>query len=194
MSGKIIIGVSGEIGAGKTSFVKCLQEFGIYPIWTDDITHDILRLKTVKEKLVKYFGKDILHNDEISSKKLATKAFRDKENWRKLVAITHPFIIRRVKNKIAIADSRYIAIDAPLLFESGLDEICNYVVWIKAEPEIRKKRITRLNWQEVNNRTKYLIPAGIKEKMADFIVVNNGEKRRLMKNAQKIYSRIKSRQ
>jgi len=37
MSGKIIIGVSGEIGAGKTSFVRCLQEFGVYPVWTDDI-------------------------------------------------------------------------------------------------------------------------------------------------------------
>lgn len=194
MSDKIIIGVSGEIGAGKTSFVKCLQEIGIYPVWTDDIAHDILQLETVKERLVKYFGKDILHNGEISTKKLAAKAFRDKENWRKLVDVTHPFIIKRVKNKIAIADSKYIAIDAPLLFESGLDELCNYVVWIKADPEIRKKRIIRLNWQEVNNRTRYLIPAGIKEKMADFVVVNNGEKRRLMKNAQKIYARIKSRQ
>ncbi len=193
MSGKIIIGVSGEIGAGKTSFVKCLQEFGIYPVWTDDIAHDILQLKTVKERLVKYFGKDILHNGEISTKTLAAKAFRNKENWRKLVDVTHPFIIKRVKNKIAIANSKYIAIDAPLLFESGLDEFCNYVVWIKADPEIRKKRITRLSWREVTSRTRYLIPAGIKEKMADFVVVNNGEKRRLMKNAQKIYSRIKSR-
>ncbi|HDL09825.1 MAG TPA: dephospho-CoA kinase [Candidatus Omnitrophica bacterium] len=194
MSGKIIIGVSGEIGAGKTSFVRCLQEFGVYPVWTDDIAHDILRLETVKKKLVGYFGKDILHNGEISTKKLSAKAFRNKENWQKLVGITHPFIIKRVKNKIAIADSKYIAIDAPLLFESGLDELCNYIVWIKADLEIRKKRINRLSWQEVNNRTKYLIPAGIKEKMADFVVVNNGEKRRLMKNAQKIYSGIKSRQ
>jgi len=194
MSGKIIIGVSGEIGAGKTSFVQCLEKFGIYPIYTDEIAHDVLGLKVVKEKLVKYFGKGILKDSRIVSKELASRAFRNVKRWRELIKITHPWIVKRVLREINNTENKYIGIDAPLLFESGLDEVCNYIVWIKASPEIRKKRMNRLSWQEVVKRSSYLIPSVLKEKMADFVVVNDEEKRRLMENAQKIYFRIKSQQ
>jgi dephospho-CoA kinase len=194
MSGKIIIGVSGEIGAGKTSFVQCLEKLGVYPIYSDEIAHEILRLKTVEKKLAQYFGEGILKEGRVEPRRLADKAFKNSEGWKRLIEITHPWIVKKILKEITSAQNKYIAIDAPLLFESGLDEICNYIVWVKANPEVRKKRLKKLNWQEVTTRNSYLIPSGLKEKMADFIVVNNKEKRRLMENAKKIYSGIKSRQ
>lgn len=190
MSGKIVIGVSGEIGAGKTSFVQCLEKFGVYPLYCDEIAHDILNFETVKKKLIQYFGEGILKDGKIDPNRLANRSFKNFENWRKLVEATHPWIIKRILKEISKAENKYIAIDAPLLFESGLDEICNYIVWIKASPDVRKRRLRKLNWEEVRARSRYLIPSGLKEKMADFVVINNKEKRRLMENAKKIYSRI----
>lgn len=191
MSGKIIIGVTGEIGAGKTTFVKELESFGAYPIYADEIAHKILDLPQVQLKLESHFGKSIFENGKINPKKLASLAFKSKENWLKLISCTHPYILKRVFRILKKCKQRYIAIDAPLLFESGLEEVCNYIVVLKSEVELRKKRLKGLTWKELERRKIYLIPLRLKEKLADFVVSNNKDRRRLRENAQKIWIRIK---
>ncbi len=192
MSGKIIIGVTGDIGAGKTTFVKELEKFNIYPIYTDEISHKILKLKKVKTLLRGYFGNNILENDEINPKKLAEKAFRDKENWQKLVSSTHPYIIKRIRRIIETTNYKYYAIDAPLLFEANLDEFCDFIIYIKAPYRVRIKRLKeRLSWPNIEKRSSFLIPLKNKKQKADFIINNNQNKRKVKENAKEIWSRIK---
>ena len=192
MSGKIIIGVTGEIGAGKTTFVAELERYGAYPLYSDDIAHEILKFQKVQEKLRKYFGSDIFEKGRLNIRRLSSLGFKNKENWQKLINATHPYILKKLLKIIESSKEKYFAIDAPLLFESGLDKYCDYIVIVKAENILRKKRYKKLNWKEILKRSSYLLPLVLKEKMADFIVINNQSKRRLEENAQKIWFRIQN--
>ncbi|MDP8233191.1 MAG: dephospho-CoA kinase [Candidatus Saelkia tenebricola] len=192
MSGKIIIGVTGEIGAGKTTVVKELEKFNIHPIYADEISHKVLKLKKVKTLLNNRFGKNILKNNEIIPKNLAEKAFRNKENWEKLIYSTHPYIVERISKTINTTSYEYYAIDAPLLFESNMDELCDFIILVKAPYATRIKRITkRLNRKNMERRSSFLISLKTKKQKSDFIIDNNQNKRKVKENVKEIWSRIK---
>ena len=192
MSGKISIGVTGKTGVGKTSVVSVFESFGVQPIYSDKITHKILQLQRVKSKLEYYFGKKILQNGEINRGLLAKEAFKDRESWKELLLSTHPYILKRIFKTIETGENRFYAIDAPLLFESGLDKDCDFTILVKASPTIREKRLKNLTLKEAMRRTSLLIPDEIKEKLVDFVIINNQTKRRLNQNVKKIWNRIKN--
>ena len=193
MSGKIIVAVTGEIGVGKTTFVKEFEKFDCNTIYSDEIAHKVLKYKRVKSKLQDYFGNDIFRGQEVIPERLAKKAFRNREAWQELIYITHKPILRRIFEIIAKSRKKFYIIDAPLLFESNLNEYCDYIVLLKTRPGLRKKRIAgKLKWSELKKRSSFLIPLYLKENLADFVVYNNQSKRRLMKNAQEIWTRIQN--
>ncbi len=193
MSGKILIGVTGEPGVGKTTLVRELEKCKIHPIYTDEIAHQVLNLRIVKSKLSGYFGKQILNNDKICAKKLGKRAFRDKKSWRALVLYTHPYIKKRVLKIVRETDFKHYAVDAALLFESGFDDYCDFIVLVKASEKLRNERLkNRLSPNEAKRRISFLIPLKIKESMSDFIFINNQNKRKVEENAKKIRNRIKN--
>ena len=193
-SGKIITSVTGEIGAGKTTYTKEFEKQGAYPVYADVIAHEILKLDEVKSLIEKSFGKSLFKDNSIDSKKLAEKTFENKISWQTLIDITHPYILEKIDKIITESDYSYYAIDAPLLFESRLNKDSDFIVLIKADPELREKRIkNRMSWEEAEKRTSYLIPIEEKEKMADIVIFNNSkEKRKVEENVEKILRRIKS--
>ena len=78
---------------------------------------------------------------KIDRKKLAAKAFSTKENTELLNKTTLPFITNEINSIIERAESEYIMLDAPTLYESGADKLCSFVVALLAGEEIRKARI-----------------------------------------------------
>ena len=193
-SGKIIISVTGEIGAGKTTYTKEFEKHSAYPVYTDVIAHEILKLDEVKSLIEKSFGKSLFKDNSIDSKKLAEKTFENKISWQTLIDITHPYILEKIDKIITESDYSYYVIDAPLLFESKLNKDSDFIVLIKADPKLREERIkSRMSWEEAEKRTSYLIPIEEKEKMADIVIFNNSkEKRKVEENVEKILRRIKS--
>ena len=82
----------------------------------------------------------VLNTDKtLDRKKLAKKAFSSKENTELLNKTIFPFIIKLVENEINQKDK--VLIDAPTLFESGIDSICNKTVAVLSDKELRLKRI-----------------------------------------------------
>jgi dephospho-CoA kinase len=193
-SGKIIIAITGEIGAGKTTYAEKLKDLGAYPVYADVIAHDILKIDEVKSLIKDSFGKDLFQNNNINLKILAERAFKDRPSWQRLVEITHPYILKRIKKIVAENNFKYYVIDAPLLFESNLDKEADFIILLKAVPELRKERLKdRLSWKDAEKRSSYLIPIEKKEELADIVVLNNfKEKRKVEENAEKIFRRIKS--
>ncbi|HEO63896.1 MAG TPA: dephospho-CoA kinase [Candidatus Omnitrophica bacterium] len=193
-SGKITIGITGEIGAGKTTYTKEFRNLGFLPVYTDKIAHEILKISEVKSLIRDYFGKDIIKKSEIDRKKLAFKAFRNKSNWKKLLELTHPCILKEIDKIIKCSANKYCAIDAPLLFESGLDKKCDFILLVKASPDIRRKRLLKkMSWQEAEKRTSCLMPIKDKLRLADFVVDNSkNEKGMVKKNVQEIWLGIQN--
>ncbi len=142
----IILGLTGQTGAGKTTASNAMKGLGCFIINADLIAKEvILNNKSCIDKLVKVFGDDIKDkNNSIDKKKLAKKAFASHENTKKLNEITHPYIVNNINNKISELKSQKIEIiilDAPLLIESGLDEICDIIVSVICDKDVRIERI-----------------------------------------------------
>lgn len=138
---KFILGLTGQTGSGKSTLHSVACEKGFYVIDCDKVAHCVLaENEQLKMALHKAFG-DILTGDKIDRKKLAAKAFSSKENTELLNKITLPFITDEINGIIEKEKNEYIMLDAPTLYESGADSICDFVVALLANEEIRKKRI-----------------------------------------------------
>uniref|UniRef100_A0A7C3UXK1 Dephospho-CoA kinase n=1 Tax=candidate division WOR-3 bacterium TaxID=2052148 RepID=A0A7C3UXK1_UNCW3 len=184
----IRIGITGNIGAGKTTVGKIFQSFGASFFDADKIGHEILSHKNAKEKLLKSFGKEILtRKGEIDRKKLAQKAFQSPQRQKIINRLTHPLIIkeiiRRTKGKgVAV-------IEASLLFESSLAERMDYIIWVSAPRKLKLKRAEK-KYPDAEKRLLLQLKEGEGKRRADFVLENKGSLSLLKKKALLIWERI----
>lgn len=142
-----IVGVTGPTGSGKSTVVSYLKGKGCKVIDADKLAR--LALQKGSDCLVQVcavFGDDILNADgTLNRQLLANRAFSTPENTAKLNNITHPWIFMQVLKNIdnirKSEDTPVILFDAPVLFESKMDILCDYVLAVVAPVEIRKQRI-----------------------------------------------------
>ena len=141
-----VIGLTGGTGSGKSVVASVFMEKNAYIIDADQIGHDIiLKGKPAYNEIVNYFGRKILDNDNnINRKKLGEIVFSNSEKLKYLNKCTHDYIKQEIINQIDIAKKgSYIAIiiDAALLYEANLTDICDEVIVVTAKEDIRIKRI-----------------------------------------------------
>ncbi|MCL2334433.1 MAG: dephospho-CoA kinase, partial [Endomicrobia bacterium] len=131
----MIIGLTGGIATGKSESAKHFKKLGAYIIDADAVSHELTAkgMPALKE-LVKYFGKGILKADgSLNRKKLAEIIFTDPQSKLRVEKIIHPYIISCVNEIISKKYRKYdIIINAPLLFEVGIDRICDKIVVVWA--------------------------------------------------------------
>ena len=143
----LIIGLTGPTGAGKGTFSQiAVRAFGAEHIDTDKIARQVVEPGSAGlAALVGYFGNGILRADgSLDRKKLAAIVFSDRRKLAALNGITHPLVEKEVEKRLADARERlcpFAVIDAPLLFESGEDKLCDVTVGILADEQTRLLRI-----------------------------------------------------
>ena len=191
---QMIIGLTGGIATGKSESAKHFKALGAYAIDADAISRELTKkgMPALKE-LVKYFGKNILRsNGTLNRKKLAEIIFTDKEAKLKVEKILHAYIISRINAVISKKMKKYnVVIDAPLLFEVGLDRICDIVVVIWAPYGIQARRLAKrdgLNKEQVEKRISSQMPIEEKVKMADYTIDNTDSKKILAKRVRDLYA------
>lgn len=143
-----IIGLSGQSGAGKTTALETLRSRGAYVIDCDKVSREVMERNTpCAKELISVFGESIASEEgEIYRKKLGEIVFSDKEKLEKLTEITHRYIKKRIFEMLDEAKERgehFAVIDAPLLFESGLDRICDVTLAVTAPKADRIERIIK---------------------------------------------------
>lgn len=142
-----VVGLTGGTGSGKGVVSQCLREAGSAIIDADLIAHEIIKKgKPAYEELTRYFGRHILREDgEIFRRKLGEIVFRDKEKLEFLNRCTHKYIAQEIARQIQeakeLGKKKLIVIDAPLLVEAGLVEICDSIWVVYADEEVRVHRI-----------------------------------------------------
>ena len=178
-----IIGLSGPTGSGKTTVSAFMERHGIHTINCDEIAHDVIAPgKPAYQELVGAFGSGILNADgSICRHRLADLAFATSEATQKLNSITHPYILKAIQSAIdalSAAGARGILLDAPTLYESGADALCDRVIAILAAPDERQKRVVRRDGvaeDAVRLRIGAQQPDSFYTERADDIIYNNGD-------------------
>lgn len=140
-----IIGLTGPTGSGKSTVSSEAERLGFSVIDCDKTAHCVTESdKEAIAALEKNFGGDITINGRIDRKILAKRAFASKEATETLNKTVLPFIkdeiMRRIE-RLKADGSEAVLLDAPTLYESGLDAICDAVIAVLACRETRKKRI-----------------------------------------------------
>ncbi len=156
----LVIGICGQTGAGKSTLADLLSRHGLgRNLEVDAIGHELLTDPQTIKKLVGVFGDEILDDKKnICRRSLGRRAFVDSETTARLNEIMHPAMIDRVRSEIDFArkhGARGLIVNAALLFSMGLSRMCDVVIYVRADAEIRLKRLVELrNWTESSARER----------------------------------------
>ena len=176
----IILGITGPTGAGKTTVSKLFQKKGIKVVDGDILARKIVEPnKPALFELKNAFGEDIINKDgTLNRKKTAELVFSDPEKLAVLNRITHRYITEEFLKIASEYNGDIIGFDGAAILDSDFKNICNKILSVVADEEIRLKRIilrdnlthdeARLRISGQKNNQFYI-------ENSDFLVYNNGE-------------------
>jgi len=196
IEGKFLVGITGNMGCGKSTAAKFFEKWGLRIIKTDEVGHDILRKKDVMRQVIQLFGNDILNNKgEISRQRLRHKVIADEEKLSSLNKLLHPAIKKRMFELLKNNDDKVILIEAALIFESGWDFFMDRIITVYCSEDKQMERIrknTSLGEEEVNGLLKAQFSQEEKIKRADFVISNEKGLKELEIKAKRILGKILS--
>ncbi|MEC9488164.1 MAG: dephospho-CoA kinase [Halanaerobium sp.] len=194
----MLVGLTGGIASGKSTAVKYLQELGARVIDSDEIAHELLRPgQKSYQKVIQEFGTDIVdRRGRIDRKKLGQIVFANPALLSKLEDLTHPLIIEEINDRVKImeeSEDSPIILDAPLLFETNLDNIVDQVWVVYVQPDIQLKRLLQrddLTEKEAKNRIDAQLSLDEKKRLADHVLDNSGSKQELKEQIERLWAEL----
>lgn len=174
------LAITASIGCGKSTVRRCLEELGITVVDTDSIAHQLLNTPNpIYQAILDRFGDDLvdLPNGPINRKKLGAIVFADSSARADLNALMHPAIRIVCKQRIASAKSDVVAVEVPLLFESGQQDEYDEVWAVLAESSVRLSRLMKRDAITVEQAQARINAQWAQEKkasLANRIIDNSG--------------------
>lgn len=175
---QIKIGVTGSIGAGKTFVTQVFSRFG-FPVFNADIEADkcMRENASLKKDIQSLFGNEVYINGALQKKFLANIVFNDKKKLQELNNLVHPLVKNSFENWCETSRSKILIKEAAILFESNTHLGLDKIICVSAEKELRIKRVMKrdsIARDQVLSRMSFQISQHEKEKLSDFVIVNDG--------------------
>ena len=189
-----VIGITGSSGSGKTTVCKIIKKLYNSEILdadkvakelSNDVNSDYYR------EMVKLFGKECLLEDNmLNRKKIAEIIYQDEAKRESLNNLTFNYVVKKMKKDLSeIKDKDLVIIDAPLLYEAGVDKLCDKVIAIIAEKSNKVKRIClREGIDELFAKKRLLIQNedDFYINKADYVIYNNKDFKELEESIKKV--------
>ncbi|MGH2736795.1 MAG: dephospho-CoA kinase [Actinomycetota bacterium] len=197
----LLVGLTGGIGAGKSTFAALLAERGAQIIDADQLGRDALRPdEPAWHSVVSQFGEEVLlpGSMEIDRKRLASIVFNNSNRLAALNAIVHPVILHGIADHIdrLRATDEVVVLDAALILELGLDDNLDVMVAVVSERSLRTERLTRDRSMTVGDAdarmASQLDPAEVVRR-SDIVVRNDGSLEDLSKEADRVWRQLAAR-
>lgn len=177
-----VVGITGTTGAGKSTLTQLFADRGFFPVDADKIAREVTEKGSpVLQELAAAFGADILLPDgTLDRRTLAARAFADAEQTQMLNRITHPAILSRIRSLLREKSAAGIPVvlDVPLLFECGLEVLCDYTVHITADRAVRLARLRErdgLPDEAIEKRMSAQHTEEYFTARSTFVIVNNNQ-------------------
>ena len=179
----MVIGLTGAIGSGKSTVSRLFSEAGFAIVDCDAISRGLDKSRKYKNAVREAFGDCVIDmtggEAKIDRKALAEIVFSSPEAKKKLEDIAHPMILDTVYRRVDAAreQKKDVVIDAPLLFEAGLDKICDVTVGVVADEKIRFERAMKRGGITEENLSRRIMLQPKNEFYAskcNYIIENNG--------------------
>lgn len=190
----MVIGVTGNSGSGKSEISKILSnKINAKIIDADKVVKELYTPgHEYYNKILELFGNKILEkNNKLNRSKIAEIIYNNESEREKLNNLTYKYVVDEIKKMVKKENNNNIIIDAPLLFESKLDEICDITVAVLAEKSLKINRICtrdKIEQKIAISRLAIQKEDSYYQKKADYIVTNNGKKDEI--NLEEICTRI----
>ena len=195
---KLVVGITGSLGSGKTEVARLLRAKGARVFNADLAAHKALRKgEPAAQAAVKLFGKSFLKkNGDMDRKKLAARVFANPKELRQLNTLIHPGVIFECLGEIARVrrEGGILALDVPLLFESRMDCLADFIVVVTASASVVLKRAAKKGLSAPLTR-KILAsqwPVEKKIRRADWVIKNTGSLGDLRKKVSELWAHLQS--
>ena len=197
----LVVGLTGGIGSGKSTFAALLAERGAQVIDADLLGRDALKPGAPTwHSVVATFGDELLveHTLDIDRRRLASIVFNDKEKLAALNAIVHPVILKAIADRLeSLQDTDEIVIlDAALIVEMGLADTVDLIVVVTSDVDARRRRLAELRGMAHDDIMARISAQASEEELvakADLVVRNNGDLFDLAKEADRVWAELSRR-
>ena len=192
------IGITGNIGSGKSTFSEFVSELGYPVLYADDISKEILSKDAdVNSEVINHIGAQSYNGEKIDNSYIASIVFSDKKKLKKLNSILHPKVRLKIDSlsKDLFKNNNIVFVEAALIYESKFENMFNYIVFITASYDIRMQRSIinkHISKSDFMNRDNNQIKEELKQNKADFTFSNDGTKNELKKKAELLIKILES--
>jgi dephospho-CoA kinase len=187
----LIVGLTGGIGAGKSTVANMFAQLGALTIDADQLARQAIEKGSPGfNEVVSAFGEEILTDGEINRQRLGTIVFKDAAKRKQLEAIVHPRVQEALANKIkSLSPGDILIYEIPLLVETGAAKKFDYVITVESDIENRLDRLFErgLEEDEAQRRIDAQASQSEREAVADFVIVNDGERADLFGEVAKVW-------
>lgn len=192
-----IVGLTGGIGSGKSTFAKWFLEKNIPVYDSDKEAKDLINQnEEIKSKLKQSFGEKTYENGEYNRKHVAELVFKNPEKLKKLNKIVHPAVFEHFQNWLKNQTVDFVVKEAAILFESGSFKDCDSIISIISSVPIRVERIKKRDnssEKQIKERMENQWTDEQRIQHSDFVVENNSDLEHLKSEFEKVWKELQKR-
>ena len=173
------VGLTGGLGAGKSTALAALERLGAATLSTDAVVHDLYQSDEVRRAVVDRWGPEMAPGGVVDRSVVATKAFASPDERQWLEELLWPRVGQRVaewREEVSARAEKPLAavVETPLLFEAGLEGLYDATVAVVAPEGIRAARAAERGHEAVDERAARQLPQDEKARRATYAVENSG--------------------
>ncbi len=191
---KIVFGITGSFGTGKSFVSSLLRQAGFAVLDADRIAHETLQATNpVFHKICEKFP-GAVDGGFLDRQKLANIVFQKDTERKRLERLIHPYVLKRLLAEIKKSKKKLIALEIPLLFESGFQKVCDQTITVFANIAESEKRLVAQGWTRTEIRRRRAAQWPLAKKMAksDFVINNSGSKDETRKQFRAFFKTVTS--
>ena len=173
------IGITGNIGSGKTTVCKIFESLGVPVFYADEEAKKLYVQEDVKQQIRENIGIHVFNSEgNIEFKALAFHIFSNKEALNYINSLIHPLVLKNYENwKAEHTAANYILHESAILFEHNMERRFDKIIVIYCPDKIRIERVMQrdgVRRSDILKRISNQMEDDIKNSLADFVIVNDG--------------------